>query len=45
MKVPQARMVETGSLHFVLLQLVAAENHESFRLKLSQHDFNEFLAE
>ena len=44
-EIPQTRMVETGSLHFVLLQLVAAEDHESFRLKVSQHDFNEFLAE
>ncbi len=38
-------MIEAGDAHVMLLQFVAAEYHELFRVVFLQHDLDEFLAE
>jgi hypothetical protein len=38
-------MVEAGDPHFMLLQLITAEDNELLRVKFTQHDLGEFFTE
>ena len=38
-------MIESRSLHLILLQLIAAVDDDLLRLEILEHDLNEFLAE
>ena len=40
-EIAQAGMIESCRPHFMLLQLVAAEDHQSLRVIVAQHDLDE----
>src|SRR5208282_5028407 len=44
-EITQAGMIEAGRPHLMLLQLVAAENYQSVRLVIAQHDLHKLLPE
>ena len=44
-KIAQTGVVKAGSPHIVLLQFIAAENHQPLRMIFPQHDVDEFLPE
>src|SRR5208282_3722381 len=44
-EIPHAGMIEARRSHLMLLQLVPAENHQSSRLVVAQHDLHKLLPE
>src|SRR5580658_1727650 len=44
-EITQAGMIEARRSHFMLLQLVAAENRQSLRVVVAEHDLHKFLPE